>query len=99
MAGRPYIFHCAMPLQRTHKLALDMARKELERAGFELHSPASDWEQYANNDDTQAVATIVDRGGREVYVHVLCSANSEASAGRWAKELLRNIEKSHTMPF
>jgi len=41
--ARPYLYHYAEAFTRSHKLSQAIARKELDKAGFDIASTAAAW--------------------------------------------------------
>ncbi|HEV2665699.1 MAG TPA: hypothetical protein VG324_12340 [Blastocatellia bacterium] len=57
--ARPYLYHYAGAFSRSQKLSQAIARKELDKAGFEIASKPAAWEHFAFNADTIVVVTNV----------------------------------------
>jgi hypothetical protein len=83
-----------MILKKSHDLMLLIARKSLHTAGFELHSKATSWEQFAVNADTLVLVSCVARSASETYVQVTATSNSDASAKKWMGDIAQRIETS-----
>ncbi|TAH37106.1 MAG: hypothetical protein EYC70_08995 [Planctomycetota bacterium] len=94
MAGRPYLYHYAAALAKSHKLCLAITRKELHTADFESSSKASAWEQFAFNADTLVLVTCVPLSSNKTYVHVLATSNGNAAAKKWAAHFMTKIKNS-----
>jgi hypothetical protein len=94
MAGRPYLYHQAVALAKSHKLCMAIVRKELDKAGFELASKPAYWEQFAYNSDTLVMVTSVPLSESKTYVHVVATSNAEPSAKKWSADLMTNIKNS-----
>ena len=92
--ARPYVYHYAKAFTRSHKLSQAIARKELDKAGFEIASAATAWEHFATNADTIMVVTNVPLSPSKTYVHVLATSNAEASAKKWAAAIQKAITDS-----
>ena len=99
MPGRPYLFHYAVALAKSHELSTAITRKELHSAGFEELSKPAAWEHFAANADTVVVATCVPLSPAKTYVHVLATSNSEASAKKWAAALIKKVKDSKMVLF
>jgi hypothetical protein len=94
MAGRPYLYLRTMVLKKSHDLLLLITRKSLHTAGFELHSTATSWEQFAVNADTLALVSCVAQSKSDTYVQVTAVSNSDASAKKWMADISHRIETS-----
>jgi len=92
--ARPYVYHYAKAFTRSHKLSQAIARKELDKAGFEIASTAAAWEHFATNADTIMVVTNVPLSPSKTYVHVLATANADAPAKKWAAAIQKAITDS-----
>jgi hypothetical protein len=71
-----------------------ISRKELDKAGFQASSAPAAWEQFATNADTLVVVTNVPLSPSKTYVHVVATSNTEASAKRWAADIMQAIKES-----
>ena len=92
--SRPYLYHYVKSFSRSLDLSREIARKELDKAGFENPSKPMAWEQFAYNGDTLVVVTCVPLSSSKTYVHVVATANSDAPAKHWASDLMEKIEES-----
>jgi hypothetical protein len=92
--ARPYLYHYASTFTRSHKLSQLIARKELDKAGFEISSAATAWEHFAVNADTLAMVTNVPLSASKTYVHVVATSNANASAKKWAAAIYKAIKES-----
>ncbi len=92
--ARPYVYHYAKAYTRSHKLSQAIARKELDKAGFELASTPAAWEHFATNADTIVVVTNVPLSTSKTYVHVLATANADEPAKKWAAAIEKAISES-----
>jgi hypothetical protein len=92
--SRPYLYHYIASLTKGHELCLAITRKELDAAGFEIASKPVAWEQFAYNADTLLLVSCVPLVGDKTRVHVVGTSNSEASAGKWAADIMDKIKKS-----
>ena len=92
--SRPYLYHYAAALGKSHALAMAITRKELDATGFDLHSTPLAWEQVALNADTIVVATCVPLSSSKTYVHVSAASNTDASAKKWAADIMKRIKES-----
>lgn len=92
--ARPYLYHYAKAYTRSHKLSQAIARKELDKAGFELSSTPAAWEHFATNADTIMVVTNVPLSASKTYVHVLATSNTNAPAKKWAAAIHKAINDS-----
>lgn len=92
--ARPYVYHYAQALTRSHRLSQAIARKELDKAGFEIASAAAAWEHFATNADTIVVVTNVPLSASKTYVHVLATASADAPAKKWAAAIHKAIKES-----
>jgi len=92
--ARPYVYHYATAFTRSHKLSQAIARKELDKAGFEISSAAAAWEHFATNADTIVVVTNVPLSASKTYVHVLATSNTNAPAEKWAAAINKAIKES-----
>jgi len=97
--ARPYLYHYAEAFTRSHKLSQAIARKELDKAGFDIASTAAAWEHFATNADTLAVVTNVPLSAGKTYVHVLATSNADASAKKWAAAIHKAIKESKLTLF
>jgi hypothetical protein len=92
--SRPYLFHYASSLSRSHNLSMAISRTELHKAGFELSSTPAAWEQFAINDDTLVVVTSVPLSSSNSYVHVIATSNLEEPAKGWSAKIMQAIKQS-----
>jgi hypothetical protein len=69
--SRPYLYPYAAAFSRSHELSQAIARKEPNKAGFEIASTPTAWELFAFNADTIVVVTNVPSSSSKTYVHVL----------------------------
>ena len=92
--GKPYVYHYKTAFTRSHKLSQAIARKELDKAGFEIASAATAWEHFATNADTIMVVTNVPLSASKTYVHVLATSNADAPAKKWAAAVQKAITES-----
>jgi hypothetical protein len=83
-----------MILKKSHDLTLLIALKSLHTAGFELHSNATSWEQFAVNADALVLVSCVARSQGETYVQVTAVSNSDAAAKKWMADIAQRIETS-----
>jgi hypothetical protein len=97
--ARPYVYHYAQAFTRSHKLSQAIARKELDKAGFDIASAAAAWEHFATNADTIVVVTNVPLSASKTYVHVLATANADAPAKKWAAAVHKAIKESKLTLF
>ena len=97
--ARPYLYHHAKAFTRSHKLSQAIARKELDKAGFEIASAAAAWEHFATNADTIMVVTNVPLSPSKTYVHVLATSNADAPAKKWAAAIQKAITESKLTLF
>ncbi len=92
--ARPYVYHYVKAFTRSHKLSQAIARKELDKAGFEIASAPAAWEHFATNADTIMVVTNVPLSPSKTYVHVLATSNASAPAKKWAAAIQKAITES-----
>jgi hypothetical protein len=92
--SRPYLYHYTNAFSRSHELSQAIARKELDKAGFEIASKPAAWEHFAVNADTIVVVTNVPLSSSKTYVHVLATSNTDAPAKKWSAQIMEAIKKS-----
>jgi hypothetical protein len=99
MAGRPYLYHAAAALSKSHELLMAISRKELDKAGFENPSKPVAWEQFAFNADTLVMVTAVPLAEGRTYVHVVATSAADAPAKFWASDIMSRIKRSKMVLF
>jgi hypothetical protein len=97
--SRPYLYHYASTFSRSHALSKSISRREVDKAGFQISSVPTAWEQFAFNADTLVVVTNVPMSPSKTYVHVTATSNTEASAKKWSAEIMQAIKESKLVPI
>ena len=97
--SRPYLYHYAGAFSRCHELSQAIARKELDKAGFEIASKPTAWEHFTANADTIVVVTNVPLSSSKIYVHVLATSNTDAPAKKWSAQIMNAIKESKMTLF
>jgi hypothetical protein len=97
--SRPYLYHHAGAFSRSHALSQAIARKELDKAGFEVSSTPAAWEHFAANADTLIVVSVVPLSPSKTYVHVVATSNTEVSAKKWSAQIMDAIKESKMVSF
>ena len=92
--SRPYLYHYVDTFSRSHKLSQAITRKELDKLGFKVSSPATAWEHFGVNADTLVVVTNVPLTSSKTYVHVVATSNTDAPAKNWAAATMKALKKS-----
>ncbi len=90
----PYLYHYVSDFRRSHTLSQGIARKELDKAGFKIVSVPAAWEHVAVNGDTFVVVTNVPLSSSQTYVHVIATSNADASAKKWAAQIMEAIKNN-----
>jgi len=97
--SRPYLYHYASAFSRSHKLSQAIARKELDKAGFEILSVPAAWEHVAANTDTIVVVTNVQLSPGKTYVHVIATSITDAPAKERTAAIMKAIKESKMVQF
>jgi hypothetical protein len=90
--SRPYLYHYAAVLSRSHADTQTDTRIALQKRGFEgAYQNADLWEHFAFNADTLVVVTNVPLSPSQTYVHVIATSNTDGLAAYWAAQMLDEI--------
>lgn len=95
----PSLYHWFDSFARSHRHSQSIAWKEVQDAGFQPHSSFADWCYAFTNDDTWVVVSNVPMSPSQTHVHVTATSNDDASAKRWAADLMAKIRQSRLTPI
>jgi len=95
----PSLYHWYSTFQRSHVLSQSIAWSVPQKAGFTPQSGVKDWCRVFTNSDTWLSVSCVPLSSSSTHVHVLATSTNDASAKRWAEEIMRQIRESKMVLF